>query len=143
MEKNSDGFVVDCQCDLSLGEGAVRIRRISRVQIITGTEQDGQAIDDDPLDECHVPRMFDNFETCLRVDNRDDVRATEMLIKSQIREIESWSLTPSDVGAWLVNARVWHEGRAVGRGGLTSRGKDVVEADTQRGVRGDEGVYPD
>ena len=90
-----------------------------------------------------APGIFDNFETCLRVDNRDDVRATEMLIKSQIREIESWSLTPSDVGAWLVNARVWHEGRAVGRGGLTSRGKDVVEADTQRGVRGDAGLYPD
>ena len=90
-----------------------------------------------------APGMFDNFETCLRVDNRDDVRAIETLTKRQIREIESWSLTPSDVGAWLVNARVWHEGRAAGRGGLTSRGQDVVEADAHRGVRGDEGVYPD
>ena len=97
LEKNSDGFVVDCQCDLSLGEGAVRIRRTSRVQIITGTEQDGQAIDDDPLDECHVTRMFDNFGTCLRVDNHDDVRAIEMLINSQIREIESWSHARSAV----------------------------------------------
>ena len=59
--------------------------------------------------------MFDNFGTCLRVDNHDDVRAIEMLINGQIREIESWSLAPSDVGACLVNARVWHERRAVGR----------------------------
>ena len=33
----------------------------------------------------------------------------------------------SALGAWLVNARVWHEGRAAGRG------QDVVEADTHRG----------
>ncbi len=60
------------------------------------------------------PGLFDNFETCLRVDKRDDVRALELLIKSQLKEIESWSLAPSDVGAWLVNARVWHKRRAVG-----------------------------
>ena len=60
------------------------------------------------------PGLFDNFETCLRVDKRDDVRALELLIKSQLKEIESWSLAPSDVGALLVNARVWHERRAVG-----------------------------
>ena len=59
--------------------------------------------------------LFDNFETCLRVDTRDDVRALELLINSQLKEIESWSLAPLDVGAWLVNARVWHERRAVGR----------------------------
>ena len=87
--------------------------------------------------------MFDNFETCFRVDNPDDVRAIESLINSQISEIESWSLAPSDVGAWLVNARILHEQRAVGRGELTSRGQDVVGADTESGVRGDAGVYTD
>ena len=59
--------------------------------------------------------LFRNFETCLRVDKREDVRALEILINSQLREIESSSLAPSDVGAWLVNERVWHERRAVGR----------------------------
>ena len=68
------------------------------------------------------PGLFDNFETCLRVDKRDDVRALELLIKSQLKEIESWSFAPSDVGAALVNARVWHERRAVGR----LRAHDVV-----------------
>ena len=66
--------------------------------------------------------LFDNFETCLRVDKRDDVRALELLVKSQLKEIESWSFAPSDVGAALVNARVWHEQRAVWR----LRAHDVV-----------------
>ena len=57
--------------------------------------------------------LFDNFETCVRVDESDDVRDLEVLISSKLKDIGSFSLKPSDVGAWLVQAHVWREPRAV------------------------------
>ena len=57
--------------------------------------------------------LFDNFETCVRVDRIDDVRALEILINGKLKETGSWSFPPSDLGAWLVDARVWREPRAV------------------------------
>ena len=62
--------------------------------------------------------LFDNFETCVRVNKRDDVRDLEILFNSRLKETlkktQSSSFAPSDVGAWLVNAGVWYERRAVG-----------------------------
>ena len=57
--------------------------------------------------------LFDNFETCVRVDKSDDVRDLEVLISSKLKDLGSFSLKPSDVGAWLVKAHVWREPRAV------------------------------
>ena len=57
--------------------------------------------------------LFDNFETCIHVDKSDDVRDLEILIYGKLKETGLWSFAPSDVGAWLVNAGVWREPRAV------------------------------
>ena len=57
--------------------------------------------------------LFDNFETCLRVDKSDDVRDLESLFNSKFKEMDSCSIAPSEVGAWLVSAGVLHERRAV------------------------------
>ena len=57
--------------------------------------------------------LFDNFETCVRVDKSEDVRDLEILINSKLHKLGSWSFTPSDVGTWLVKADVLHERRAV------------------------------
>lgn len=57
--------------------------------------------------------LFDNYETCLRVDRSEEIRGLELLAKRKLNDVGSWSYAPSNVGAWLVNAGEWRERRAV------------------------------
>ena len=42
--------------------------------------------------------LFDNFETCVRVDKSEDVRNLEILINSKLHKLGSWSFTSSGCG---------------------------------------------
>ena len=57
--------------------------------------------------------LFENFETCLRVDESEEIRGLELLVKRKLNDFSSLSYVPATVGAWLVKIDEWREHRAV------------------------------